>query len=171
MDSTVKFRTQVGIDDRLDALRLQLMTGELALRFGQRLRQRRLELGLTQPQLAARIAPHAPERAVDKQRVSDWERGINLPDDGYKAAIVKATEVPDVSYFYEMGDDEERETPDPFAGTETSSSDQLTRIEETLDVILGVLERQVGADVLAAVREEQSQARGSRSSTRRHRAA
>lgn len=114
MIGTVKPGTQVSIDQRLAALRVQLMAGETAKRFGQRMAQRRLELGLKQREVAKRIQDQVPEMGADKQRVSDWERGVNVPSDPYKPAIVKALEVPDIGYFYETPDVRE-ETPDPFA--------------------------------------------------------
>lgn len=101
MASTVKCRTEVGIDPRVARLRLRLVPKtDMSVNFGNWMRHRRAELGLTQPQVAKRLNAELPEMAADKQRVSDWERGYNMPSDIYKPAIVRALEVEDVSYFY-----------------------------------------------------------------------
>lgn len=155
MASTVKVRTQVGIDERVAALRVQLMASEIALRFGQRLRQRRLEMGLKQPQLAALIAPYVPARAVDKQRVSDWERGVNLPEDDYKEAIVAATGVPDISYFYEPS--EPLETPDPFAGN--GQPEPPEQIGLLLELVTGLDDQVRKLRVELAARDVEAQKR------------
>jgi len=81
--------------NRLDALRLRLVAGETAKRIGERIRDRRLELGLNQRQLAERI----PNDAVNNQRVSDWERGVHQPSERHLKQLATALEV-DVAYFY-----------------------------------------------------------------------
>lgn len=112
------------------------MAGEVTLRFGQRLRQRRLELKLTQKQVAARMPSGADGGPVDAQRISDWERGYNEPSDRYKLELVGALEVPDVSYFYEAA---ELSVPDLSAVLDGNEDSQLERIEKKLDAILEAL--------------------------------
>jgi transcriptional regulator with XRE-family HTH domain len=85
--------------NRLDALRLRLVAGETAKRVGERIRDRRLELGLNQRQLAERI----PNDAVNNQRVSDWERGVHQPSERHLVQLAEALEV-DVAYFYATAD-------------------------------------------------------------------
>lgn len=117
------------------------MAGEVALRFGQRARQRRLELGLKQREVAERMGG-----AVTKQHISDWERGYNEPSDRYKLQLVEALAVPDVSWFYEAPN---APTPDVLAGRGGS---QLDRIEANIDEILRLLRGE--DETTAAVEEE-----------------
>jgi transcriptional regulator with XRE-family HTH domain len=71
------------------------MAGELASRIGARIREAREDLGINQRQLADRI----PSDAVNNQRVSDWERGVNKPSDRYMKMIATALDRP-VGWFY-----------------------------------------------------------------------
>jgi transcriptional regulator with XRE-family HTH domain len=109
------------------------VAGEIAARFGQRIRQRRDELRLTQKQVAMRIGALLPEMAMDKQRVSDWERGANTPSDRYRDALVTALEVDDISYFLLPA--EKIETPDL-----SRNGNQLDEINRKLDLILAQLD-------------------------------
>lgn len=139
MSSTVKSGRRVGIDERREALRLRVMAGELAVTAGRRMRARREELKLTQPQVAAQIKKLLPEMAVDKQRVSDWERGYNFPSDRYKRSIAVVLQVEDLggfSYFLVSDELEEQETPDPFAANRRQTDDRLEAIEQKLDQVL-----------------------------------
>lgn len=138
MGSTVKPGTRVGIDGRQAALRLQLMASEIAARFGRRLAHRRNELGLTQRETAALIKLELPEMATDKQRVSDWETGTNLPSDPYKTALVKVMQVPDISYFYEQPD-LPAETPDLSSEAMNGEPAWVKRIDQKLNRVLAAL--------------------------------
>jgi transcriptional regulator with XRE-family HTH domain len=95
MAASVKIANGIATTNRLDALRLRLVAGETAKRVGERIRDRRLELGLNQRQLAERI----PNDAVNNQRVSDWERGVHQPSERHLKQLATALEV-DVAYFY-----------------------------------------------------------------------
>lgn len=98
------------------------MAGEMASGVGRRIRQRREEMALKQRQLADLIDPTG---AIDNQRVSDWERGVNHPSERYMAAIAKALERP-VAWFYEDEAAGPGPTPELFGVT------QLDRIEKAL---------------------------------------
>jgi transcriptional regulator with XRE-family HTH domain len=127
MPASVKSATNFGTTDRLAALRLQLMAGELARQIGERIRQRRTELGLNQGDLAALIG----STAVNNQRISDWERGVNKPSERYMEELAVALER-DVSWFY-SGD--VSPTPDLMAAL-PGTENQLDRIEAKLDQLL-----------------------------------
>lgn len=128
---TVKGATNFGIDERLERLRLQVVVTEMGRRIGSRIRQRRTELGLTQKQVAKCIRAD-----FDKQRISDWERGANIPNEANFAALVTALEVPDVSYFYEEA--EQPDVLDALASANGHPPDlaaQLVGITNRLDSI------------------------------------
>lgn len=142
MRGTVKGNTQVGIDERVARLRLQLVASDMSRRIGLRIRQRRVEMGLTQKQVAVRMA--TPD--LDKQRLSDWERGHNKPSERYLKELVAALEVPDVSYFYEdpeqpdvldaLGSDGSGPSPETNAAAIAELNERLDRIEGKLDQLL-----------------------------------
>lgn len=134
---TVKGTTNFGIDERLERLRLQVVITEMGRRIGSRIRQRRTELGLTQKQVAKLI-----REDFDKQRLSDWERGANIPNEANFAALVIALEVPDVSYFYE--EPEEPDLMEAFSadsnGQPGDLAGQLKKVDERLAAIERSLE-------------------------------
>jgi transcriptional regulator with XRE-family HTH domain len=103
----------------------------MAVNVGRRMRTRREELGLNQRELAANI----PSDAVDNQRISDWERGVNKPSDRYMEQVAEALGKP-VAWFYE--DDEPAETPDLMSalGADAKERNQLDHIEAKLDALL-----------------------------------
>ena len=55
--------------------------------FGEQLKNRRKESGISQSELAERLGVHI-------QTVSKWERGIMLPDVGQFGDIAKALDLP-----------------------------------------------------------------------------
>jgi transcriptional regulator with XRE-family HTH domain len=134
MAASVKLPTDFGTTDRLEALRLQLMAGELASRIGARIREAREDLGINQRQLADRI----PSDAVNNQRVSDWERGVNKPSDRYMKMIATALDRP-VGWFYTEASVETPDLMEALNGNGNGPS-QLDRIEEKLDRLLAVVE-------------------------------
>lgn len=104
------------------------MATEMSLRVGERIRQRRQELGIrTQRELAELI----PVASVTNQTVNKWEKGANEPSARYKALLAQALEV-DVSYF--IADTVPAQTPDPF-GQGLSTNDQISGLTERLDRI------------------------------------
>lgn len=176
MASTVKPATEVVIDDRVARLRLQLVASEMGLRIGQRIRARRQEVGYaTQKQLADAIKKILPAHAVDAQRVSDWERGVNRPSEDYFRALVTVLRVPSVGYFFESDEEvaEPDSTPGPFPAR-MDFSERLDRLEryanenaetvnqiwETLELIRQMLERSVAADVKKAATRKPPPASG-----------
>jgi transcriptional regulator with XRE-family HTH domain len=71
----------------------QATTQELERHVGQRIRQRRIMLGLTQQQLAKLVG-------ITYQQAHKYERGINRVSAGRLYHIANVLQV-DVSYFYE----------------------------------------------------------------------
>lgn len=132
MAASVKPATKFVTTDRLAALRLQFMAGEMAHQIGARIRQRREELGLKQAQLAARF----DSDAINNQRISDWERGVHRPSERYMEQLAVALER-DVSWFY--AGEPSAETPDLMARLSPGDGSQLDRIEAKLDELLSRL--------------------------------
>lgn len=133
MAASVKPTTNFVTTERLAALRLQLMAGELASQIGARIRQARLAAGMKQGELAAKIGSDA----VNNQRVSDWERGVHKPSERYMRQIAEALER-DLSWFYE-DDVVANGTADLMGALSPRDQSQLDRIEEKLDEILLLL--------------------------------
>jgi transcriptional regulator with XRE-family HTH domain len=111
------------------------MAGELASRIGARIREAREDLGINQRQLADRI----PSDAVNNQRVSDWERGVNKPSDRYMKMIATALDRP-VGWFYTEAP---AGTPDLMEALNGNGPSQLDRIEEKLDRLLNQLDERL----------------------------
>jgi transcriptional regulator with XRE-family HTH domain len=159
MTASVKTVRDFGTTDRLASLRLQLVAGEMAQQIGQRIRVRRLALGLNQRELASLLNEHLQGGAVDNQRVSDWERGVNKPSERYMQAMASVLER-DLAWFY--GREPVEETPDllviaaradqvdggfqEFRGHVAKLEGRLDRIEDALgntdSGVLGLLTRQ-----------------------------
>lgn len=136
------------------------MATGLGLHVGARIQQAREEAGLrTQQDLADKLPS-----PINNQYVSKWEGGVK-PKEPTLQLIADVLDR-EVSWFYE-GFQKNGETPEPLA----ARGDQLDHIETTLALILGVLERQVGADVLEAVRQDMSQEHQEDASERPSRAA
>jgi transcriptional regulator with XRE-family HTH domain len=123
------------------------MANDLAALVGRRIRARRKELHLKQRELATLI----PSDAVDNQRVSDWERGVNKPSDRYMEQIAEVLDRP-VAWFYE---DDEPATPDLMAVLPNGNGHeaQLDRMERTLDAM-----RQDVSDLKVQIAELQDDA-------------
>lgn len=157
MPGTVKNGSEVGIDARVAALRLRLVAKtDTSVNFGKWMRHRRDELKLTQAQVAKRLNDRLPEMAADKQRVSDWERGYNMPSDAYKPAIVRALEVDDLSYFYRsFGETEQPDVLDvlsrPSSDTAPGYEVLVGRMDDIEGLLNQLMDRLVAADVIAAV--------------------
>lgn len=134
------------------------MATELAGIVGRNIRLARREQGrYNQREFAEEIRNRDPRLATSNQRASDWERGVQKPSDRHMKLVAEVLEKP-VAWFYEEHGDLEEGAPDLFARDEPDP-EALARIEFKQDVILGILEQQVGAAVLAAVREELGRAR------------
>lgn len=153
MSANVKPANSPLLATRLERLRLQAVASDaakaLARLVGANIRTARLEKGLNGRQLAEALKDLDPRRAPVPQRVSDWERGVQKPDDGYLGMLSEVLGHP-VAWFY-TDHAAADETPDLL---DELGPHRLERMEQELQVILGVLERQVGADVLAAVRAD-----------------
>jgi transcriptional regulator with XRE-family HTH domain len=139
MTTSVKTHSRIPTTDRLAALRLQLVTTQMSLRVGQRIRQRREELGMNQRELADAVVDLDPEknRAVTNQTVSNWERGVNEPGARYKEALAKAMTV-DVGYF--IAEPTKAPTPDLSRAGGVSES-QLDRVERQIAELHRKLDR------------------------------
>ena len=100
------------------------MAGEMAERVGARIRERRLELGMKQRELADLLGSDA----IDNQRISDWERGVNRPSDRYMEQLAVALKR-NVAWFYS----ESTATATPDLSLVKPDDDRLARIEQRLD--------------------------------------
>ncbi len=121
--------------NRADVLRVQLMARETAERIGRRIRQRRLEMGLDkQRYLAELMRAEDPSIAVDNQRISDWERGVNTPSDRHLQLLAKVLKR-DVAWFYEETTQEEL-----FEGASAAEISRLQSLLDRLEVVVGRLE-------------------------------
>jgi len=121
------------------------MAGEQAKRIGARIAQRRVEMGLNQRELAARL----PSDAVNNQRVSDWERGVHKPNEQYLEQLAEALDV-DLAWFYETAESRQG-SPDLMAAL--SDRTQLDRVEAKLDAIMAHLDISLSADPAADVEQ------------------
>lgn len=110
---------------------------ELAVRIGRNLKARRLELGLKQREVAARMDPRPP---AGGQAISDWERAVQQPSERYLMPLVAALEWDDASNLYKPSASEAIASPiEVDAG---SSLEQLLRALPTaaqVDELLRVL--------------------------------
>lgn len=103
------------------------MSSDLSKHVGTRIRQARLEMGLrTQRELAQRFA----NDAVNNQRISDWERGVNRPSERYMHELAQITGK-DVSWFYFTPP-----VPEPPEDGGDEHVPQLDRIELLLREVL-----------------------------------
>lgn len=147
MAASVKSTTNFGIAERAESLRLQFMATEQSRRIGARIRERRKELGLTQKQVAAKMA----SEAVDNQHISDWERAINEPSERYLLELVDALDVPDFSYFYETPDrDEAPDLMGAFSPDDLAA--RLAAMDQKLDDLVLMMARLIAA---AAVEQDE----------------
>lgn len=105
--------------------RFELMAAEYLERMGQRMRERREELGLSRSQVARAM----PGKTTENQ-VYRWEKGLHRPQDDTLEALVAVLKVNDVSYFLAAQPDK-TETPD-LVGTMSGERSQLNRIETLL---------------------------------------
>jgi transcriptional regulator with XRE-family HTH domain len=110
--------------DRLAARRFALVAAEFVQRLGERIAERRKELGLTQLELALAL----PGK-VGADQVSRWERGIHKPEDDTLEEIATVLKVP-VAFFV-VDKPDKASTPSPFAGHD-AISDRLDAIEESV---------------------------------------
>jgi transcriptional regulator with XRE-family HTH domain len=138
MIASVKPPSKMPMTERLAALRLQIVATEMSARIGERIRERREELGMrTQRELADLI----PSDTVTNQTVSNWERGVNQPSPRYLRELAEALQV-DVSYFLQLRDKPAKgKTPDPFDG---SIQEQLAEMGKAIEKQAEALVTQAG---------------------------
>jgi transcriptional regulator with XRE-family HTH domain len=134
--------TQTGASERL---RLQLMAAEHVERIGQRIRERREELGLSRDDLARKMPGKTNGNAIYR-----WERGRHEARPDALEALADALEVP-VAYFF-VDEPDKAVTPDPFARNGNSAPGdtdelraQLDRIEQRQTDLAALIEAQAEA--------------------------
>lgn len=143
MTASVKPITGIGTADRLERLKLQMMATETSLLVGRRLQQARKEAGMRQRDVAEAMGIDPP---LDAQRISDWERGVNLPGERNMAALAEALGK-ERAWFY-MEDEPQPGNGDLMGAL--SGTSQLDRIEARLNQL---------AEDLQAMREDAAQGR------------
>lgn len=153
MTTSVKPTNGAAITNRLEALRLQLMAGELAEQIGARIRARREELGLNQRELAEKLPA-----AVSNQHVSNWERGVYRPSDKNLPLIAEAL---DVSVDYLYGAKPQPQTPDLMrvlgeGSVAAEIKAQLDAIQEELAELRAAITTRAANDLLSAAEGDQS---------------
>jgi transcriptional regulator with XRE-family HTH domain len=118
---------------RAQRLRFEAMAAEYLARMGERIRERREALGLSQEDVA-----RAMPGKITGQRISLWERGLHRPRDDSLEALARALEV-DVSYFM-TPEPAKEETPDLLGvghhGDTRSASARMVALERKLDKLL-----------------------------------
>lgn len=117
---------------RVYGLRVALMAAERAGRVGARMRERREELGLTQPQVADRI----PVASVTKDYISRWERGKVETSDAYLelAAAALETTIADLMGGPLADRQPKGPTPEPFPNGNGLEA-QVTRLVEAVSAL------------------------------------
>lgn len=130
--------------------RFELMAAEYLERIGQRIRERRDELGLSR----ADVAREMPGKTNENQ-VYRWERGLHRPHDDALEALARVLKVDSPAYFLAPAPDK-TETPDVLQALDGGS--QLDRIERMLreaekerHQVMDLLARQ--DDVLARIED------------------
>lgn len=136
-------------------LRLQLVAADFLERMGARMRERRELLGLSRAEVARRM----PGK-VNENQVYRWEKGLHQPNPDTLQALALVLDC-DVALF--MSPAPEKTTTPELVATPAGNAERLDQIEATLELIVGVLEQQVGSDVLEAVRADIATARQSAS--------
>lgn len=136
-------------------LRLQLVAADFLERMGARMREQRELLGLSRAEVARRM----PGK-VNENQVYRWEKGLHQPNPDTLQALGLVLDC-DVSFF--MSPPPEQTITPELITIPVENSDRLEQIEATLELIVGVLEQQVGSDVLEAVRADIATARRSAS--------
>ena len=138
MTASVKPANSPLLAERLENLRFQVVASDaaraLARVVGANVKAARLEKGLNGRELADEIKKLDPERAPVPQRVSDWERGVQKPDDRYLRSLSQILEKP-IAWFYadHQAEVEGDGAPDLIADLNGSAaSEQLDRIEAEL---------------------------------------
>jgi transcriptional regulator with XRE-family HTH domain len=106
--------------------RFELMAAEYLERLGNRLREKREELGLSRPEVARRM----PGKTTENQ-VYRWEKGLHRPHDDALEALAGILGE-SVGYFLAAAPDK-TQTPDLMATVTGADDDRLARIEEKLE--------------------------------------
>lgn len=75
-------------------------------------------------QLSEMLKAVDPKRAPNHQRISDWERAIQKPDDDYMQSLSKVLDRP-IAWFYTDHTPPKEETPNPFPDAQLDDSDRL----------------------------------------------
>lgn len=116
-------------------LRLQLVAAEYVERIGQRIRERREELGLSRPALVRKT-----QGLVTENDLYRWETGRHRPQDGALDDLAAALEV-DTSYFFQRDKPPSKATQ--IDAIEQRLAEQQVQIEALMNAI-GRLEQRLG---------------------------
>ena len=104
---------------------------EEAEKFGARMRERRMELHLTQREVADRV-----EGKTEGKDISRYERGEHLPGPDTRTAVARALET-DVADLYAgpLAERKRGPTPDPFATEPAEEADLAAQVRRTYSEI------------------------------------
>lgn len=139
MAAIVKSARSPVLAARLKRLRFQVMEADLAVLVGRNIRAARLAHS-DRPngrELAEMLKEVDPQRAPNHQRVSDWERGVQKPDDRYMKALARVLDRP-IDWFYRDHAEASSETPEPLSpsGAAAATLDTIQAALKALDVKL-----------------------------------
>jgi transcriptional regulator with XRE-family HTH domain len=141
---------------RIDRVRLLLMVERYKVELGQAIQRRRVELGMTQGELAKLT------HYKDGKTVSRWETGANMPSnlDAVAAALewtlpemVAGIVPPNRSVARKLGIVMAEDTPDLTAVLSNEPSER-DRILDRLDALQVLMETMAGAEAVAAAKLE-----------------
>jgi transcriptional regulator with XRE-family HTH domain len=135
MPATVKPASSPLLADRLDRLRLQVMTGELAALIGRNIEIARLAhpKHYNQRELADAIRELDPQMATSNMTVSEWERGVRKPNERYMLLLTQVFDRP-VDWFMRDHEAPAEETPDLSSeAMNPDQSDLQAQITELAD--------------------------------------
>ena len=121
---------------QIQRARLELVAAEFLTRTGERLRERREEMGLSRGEVARKMPGKVSENQIYR-----WEKGQHQPNPDTLEELAKVLER-DVYYFMSPPPDDEasRETPDPFATNDDAGL--LARLDQ-LDTKITVLDQKI----------------------------
>jgi len=111
--------------------------GESSVTFAQRLKELRVERGLTQEELAEKLG-------VTKNTIFVWEKGQRFPDDEW-ATYNELSIIFDVSYGYIAGDTDDRE--EHLTINEEIAAEEALRLEREYRRTLGRMYRDLSPEM------------------------
>lgn len=135
-------------------LRFAAVAREYVENLGKRIRERRVELGLSQDELARKVGLKATGNYVSR-----WERGVVEPEGDYLELVAKAleTSVGDLMSG-PKADRSKSETPD-LMGKVKNEADLRAEVQELKDMLNGIATAIEGLSTQLEATSEQSAAR------------